>query len=271
MHEFQRFDQELQVFFERCPKPDGIRSTILKGDQKNPTTEFDLELHRELSSLLTQISDFPVFSEESYCEKDSASQTLPYGFFWLIDPVDGTREFTQGIPECVSSVALIDGNTGRSVYGMLYDIFGRSLFSSLSLQPLSKSIGKPTLLWSRSERELGLETYLTCLAPWISEIRTEGSIAFKLLKCALEPTGKMVVSLQPKSKWDLAGVAAILERVPTLHLTNLQGSEILFGGSLNERINGVICSQSDVHADILTALTQSGATTLRDFRKTKSE
>jgi 3'(2'), 5'-bisphosphate nucleotidase len=86
----------------------------LKDDQ-SPVTLADLAAHNCLAPALKQLADWPVVSEEdaaSLSFRTSASR------FWLIDPLDGTKEFIAKNDEFTVNIALID--RGRSVLGVVY-------------------------------------------------------------------------------------------------------------------------------------------------------
>jgi 3'(2'), 5'-bisphosphate nucleotidase len=86
----------------------------LKADQ-SPVTLADLAAHNCLAPALKQLADWPVVSEEdeaSLAVRTSATK------FWLIDPLDGTKEFIAKNGEFTVNIALID--QGRSVLGVVY-------------------------------------------------------------------------------------------------------------------------------------------------------
>jgi len=89
----------------------------LKAD-KSPVTEADLRSHRILvDGLREQFPSIPVLSEES-------SRVAPYversrwGEFWLVDPLDGTKEFLKRNGQFTVNVALV--RDGRPVAGVVY-------------------------------------------------------------------------------------------------------------------------------------------------------
>src|SRR5262249_52875802 len=79
----------------------------------SPLTEADLRAHRlivdELSRLTPQI---PVLSEESSSEIDTQVRT-GWRRYWLVDPLDGTKEFVARNGEFTVNIALIDAGTPR--------------------------------------------------------------------------------------------------------------------------------------------------------------
>jgi len=77
-----------------------------KQDQ-SPVTEADLKNHELLTYRLAGARKAPVLSEEAYPEFDQRRDLQEY---WLIDPLDGTKEFAGGIGEFSVLVALIQNH-----------------------------------------------------------------------------------------------------------------------------------------------------------------
>lgn len=101
----QPLSQELLVLQRRGYE------TEIKVD-KSPVTEADLLAHRTLAEKLPLIFDIPVVSEEDVPEESS----LPS--YWLIDPIDGTKEFMAGTDHFTIHIAqVIDG---AAVMGFVY-------------------------------------------------------------------------------------------------------------------------------------------------------
>ena len=89
---------------------------VQRKEDASPITEADLAAHRVLASqLMPLLPNCPVVSEE-----DLASQAYrkDKGQFWLIDPLDGTKEFIARNDEFTVNIALIE--EGRSVLGVVY-------------------------------------------------------------------------------------------------------------------------------------------------------
>ena len=94
----------------------GKQLTIYDKPDGSKVTDADLAANEILVAGLRKL--FPkdaVVSEEG--PKDEGHQTMSR--VWIVDPVDGTKEFTLGIPEFVVSVALV--REGRPVLGVLYN------------------------------------------------------------------------------------------------------------------------------------------------------
>lgn len=135
---------------------------------------------------------------------------------WVVDPLDGTREFVQGIPEFCVSIGFVEN--GRPVAGGIYNpatdqVFLGSVDKGVTLngkpaRPSSrKSLDGAIVLASRSEVKRG-EWKLFENASF--EVRPMGSVAYKL---ALVSVGlaDATFTLTPKNEWDVAGGAALVK------------------------------------------------------------
>ncbi len=193
----------------------------------DPLTEADLQANKIILSYIEK--DFPndgILSEEV---KDSEFR-LEKNRVWILDPIDGTREFVEKNPEFSISLGLSINN--EAVLGVVFNPISREIFfgvvgigigyklldedftfelEKIELDKpyfISKEFRKPSILVSRSEfykYKLFDDKY------WKEnfEIFPIGSIAYKL---ALTSIGKVhfTVSLKPKSEWDIcAGIALI--------------------------------------------------------------
>ena len=84
---------------------------------RSPLTEADLAAHRIIVAALAELTpEWPVLSEES--ASVSWEKRARWQRYWLIDPLDGTREFVKRNGEFTANIALIDDH--RSVLGVVY-------------------------------------------------------------------------------------------------------------------------------------------------------
>ena len=189
--------------------PGEVASRYKQGD--DPVTEADTTVDTLLREFLPRNGD-GWLSEET---KDDHVR-LERRRVWVVDPLDGTREFVTGIPEwCVSIGLVVDGEpvaggicnpvTGETIVG------ARGLGVTLNGRPAGVS-ARPTLegakvVASRSEVKRGeWQGYREDLF----EIRPMGSVAYKL---GLVAAGLVDATwtLTPKHEWDVAaGVALVL-------------------------------------------------------------
>jgi myo-inositol-1(or 4)-monophosphatase len=134
---------------------------------------------------------------------------------WVVDPLDGTREFVKGIPEFCVSIGFVEN--GRPVAGGIYNpATGETFLGSVESgvvyngkpsQPSQrKSLAGALVLASRSEVKRG---------EWKAfenasfQVRPMGSVAYKL---ALVSAGlaDVTFTLTPKNEWDVAAGAALV-------------------------------------------------------------
>jgi myo-inositol-1(or 4)-monophosphatase len=177
----------------------------------DPVTEVDTAVDRVLRKELLR-RDEGWLSEESVDDLERLHRTR----VWVVDPLDGTREFVDGIPEFCVSVAMVEN--GRPIAGGICnpatgELFLGSLDCGLTYngQParasLRRNLSEAVILASRSETQRG-EWKQFAHAPF--EVRAVGSVAYKL---ALVSAGlaDATFTLTPKHEWDVAAGAALVE------------------------------------------------------------
>jgi myo-inositol-1(or 4)-monophosphatase len=206
-----RIEEALQAAVEAL-KPFVLRS--LKVDYKSgddPVTEVDRGINQVLRDILVRNGE-GWLSEETMDDYGRLRKSR----VWVVDPLDGTREFLAGIPEWCVSVGLAEG--GRAVAGGVCNpATGEVILGSLEHgvryngQPACasqmKTLTGASVLASRSEvgrgewRRFQGGSFL---------IRPLGSVAYKL---ALVAAGKAEATwtLTPKHEWDIAAGAALVE------------------------------------------------------------
>ena len=178
---------------------------------------------------------------------------------WVVDPLDGTREFVQGIPEFCVSIGFVDN--GRAVAGGIYNPATKEtflgsidtgvLYNGKPAQPGSRtSLAGALVLASRSEVKRG-EWKQFEGAPF--QIRAMGSVAYKL---ALVSAGlaDITFTLTPKNEWDVAGGAALVESaggfVRTLENTPLRCN------NRDPLISGLLAGSPYLREELLAAVDQ---------------
>lgn len=186
--------------------------TIQKKGQHDVLTEADLAANDILRKRL--LSAFPSDGWLSEETADNAERLLQRRV-WVIDPIDGTREYAGNIPEYAISAALVEN--GEPILAAVFNPATNELFHAekgkgawLGDKKLHCDFlpsDRMLLLASRSEYKRG---------EWgrfeqLHDVRQVGSIAYKL---ALVAAGRAhaTFSLGPKSEWDIAaGVLLVSE------------------------------------------------------------
>ena len=189
-----------------------------KADE-SPLTEADLRAHRLITAALARLSpSLPVLSEEAaeipYAERSGWNR------YWLVDPLDGTKEFVSRNGEFTVNIALIEGH--RPVMGVVHIPVSDTTYSGIPgagawrashdrpRAPISvRRLVRPPLrvVGSRSHGVAALEAALTSLGP--HELRSAGS-SIKLCLVA-DGSADLYPRLGPTSEWDIAAGQAVLE------------------------------------------------------------
>lgn len=81
---------------------------VIEKADKSPLTEADMAAHHYILEQLSKLSDYPVLSEESV--KIPFKDRSSWQTYWLVDPLDGTKQFVQKIGEFCVCIALIHNN-----------------------------------------------------------------------------------------------------------------------------------------------------------------
>lgn len=90
---------------------------IQQKDDKSPLTDADLAAHNVIVKALSELTpDIPILSEES--AKLPFDVRKQWETYWLVDPLDGTREFIKRNGEFTVNIALIDNH--KSIIGVVH-------------------------------------------------------------------------------------------------------------------------------------------------------
>jgi 3'(2'), 5'-bisphosphate nucleotidase len=113
---------------------------IVKSDS-TPLTRADNASHTLITDTLEKITpDIPILSEES--EETPFSVRKNWQKYWLIDPLDGTRDFIEGSKEFCISIAFIEKN--YPVFGLIYSPSMKAHYYRLPQQKSIKLIDNVT-------------------------------------------------------------------------------------------------------------------------------
>ena len=176
----------------------------------DPVTEADRELDAVLRKNLLREGE-GWLSEESADDRSRLSRSR----IWVVDPLDGTREFVAGIPEFCVSIAMVD--RGRPVAGGICnpatnEVFLGSIDSGLTYDGTParasqrRTLEGALVLASRSESKRG-EWTMFQNAPF--KVEAMGSVAYKLARVAAG-LADATFTLVPKHEWDVAAGAALI-------------------------------------------------------------
>jgi 3'(2'), 5'-bisphosphate nucleotidase len=205
-----------------------------KADE-SPITRADRAAHDILAARLSLLTpSIPVLSEEAEAAHDFAVRRA-WPELWLVDPLDGTREFISRNGEFTVNVALIRGH--EPVLGVVAaPALGLTYFAARghgAFRAQTESGAEPihvrpaadplVVVGSRSHRGDSLDGLLARLGP--HEMRPMGS-ALKFCLVA-EGSADFYPRLGPTSEWDTAAAQAVLE-VAGGAVTTLDGSPLRY-------------------------------------------
>jgi len=181
-----------------------------KSSRGDPVTAADLAADEVLHRIL--LSDGEGWLSE---ETADSPERLQHRRVWVVDPLDGTREFVDGIPEWCVSIGLVeDGvpvaggilspSTNQLVLGSMET--GVTLNGDPVETGLREDLDGALILASRSEWKRG-EWDVYEGSPFT--VKPCGSVAFKLGQVAAG-LADGTWTLVPKNEWDVAGGAALM-------------------------------------------------------------
>jgi 3'(2'), 5'-bisphosphate nucleotidase len=197
---------------------------VVKKDDNSPLTQADLAAHQVIIQALSKLTpDIAILSEES--ETISFETRHQWQQYWLIDPLDGTREFIKRNGEFTVNIAFIDqhqpvlGVVYAPVTGLLYYAsHGRGAFKQLEASCSSQNIHtralnleSPTVAGSRSHSNEKMQQFMHNLenaAGIAPELISMGS-SLKICLVA-EGLADVYPRLGPTSEWDTAAAHCIL-------------------------------------------------------------
>jgi 3'(2'), 5'-bisphosphate nucleotidase len=185
----------------------------------SPLTMADTRSHTIIvEALQERFPHIPVLSEEGKDVPFAVRRSWP--LFWLVDPLDGTKEFINRNGEFTVNIALIDGN--RPVLGVVYvpvpaltyyACTGQAAYKQkgeCAIQPVRVRRfdgGKPIVVASRSHAGKETEAFLKKIGE--HDIVSMGS-ALKLCLVA-EGAADVYPRLGPTMEWDTAAAQCVVE------------------------------------------------------------
>ena len=196
---------------------------VRRKPDASPVTAADLAAHGLLAEALRGLTpDIPLVSEEA--SLPPYSERRFWRRFWLIDPLDGTKEFVAGNGEFTVNIALIEqgqpklGLVGVPAQGKVYLGEVASRRAELHdggrvrrIRARTMQEGRPiTLIASRSHGGRRLRRYLDALAAAFPDAR-QLALGSSLKLCALAEGGAdLYPRLGPTCEWDIAAGHAVL-------------------------------------------------------------
>ncbi|MBF0161272.1 MAG: 3'(2'),5'-bisphosphate nucleotidase CysQ [Magnetococcales bacterium] len=230
---------------------------LMDKGHNNPLTQADLAADQCLrQTLLGNRPDYGWLSEEG---TDDPVARMERQRVWIVDPMDGTKEFISGLPQFAVSIGLVE--RGSPVAACIFNPATRELFSAVRgggafcngqrLQTSrNASLQGARCLASRSETKRGeWRSFAQAL-----HITPMGSIAYKL---ALVASGRydLTFTLTPKNEWDYCAGTLLLQEAGG-RVSHKEGQPCLFNQK-DPKVLSVLASNGPLHEPLLLSLEQT--------------
>ena len=212
------YSEEMAVAEHAAREAGSIVMSMFRGkfdvqekSKNNPVTTADLEANRKIHEIIQENCPNDGWLSEE--DKDSAHR-LGVSRIWVVDPIDGTKEFIEGVSQFAISIGfVVDGRPKVSVvYNQAEERFYKAAAGQgtyLNDQPIRvtprSDVDGALLLVSRSEPKRKFQVFVDRC-----EIQPVGSIAFRLAKVAAGD-GDATLTFRSIHEWDICGGVLLVE------------------------------------------------------------
>jgi myo-inositol-1(or 4)-monophosphatase len=260
MNKELRMNKELTVLLEAVEESgDAILAlqhsgfSISKKNNHELLTQADLLANDILKNKLTAI-----FPESGWLSEESIDDILRLQCdrVWIVDPIDGTKEFATSVPEFAISVALIDKGVPivSAVFNpakdeLFYAVKGKGAWLNTEriFCEAHKKVDNLLLLASRSENDRGeWERF-----KMHHRVKAVGSIAYKLALIA-GGFADATFSLGPKHEWDIAGGTLLVLEAGGC-VSDKEKQTIVFNQS-NVKVNGIVATNASCYDQVFALI-----------------
>ena len=200
----------------------GEAFNIETKNDDSPVTQADYRVNSYLTDALAGISNLPLLSEEGHNHARKLWEQ-----FWLLDPLDGTKEFLHKRPEFTINLSLVEGAT--TIFAILavpaqqliyfcpkegmplkYDYKNEhwQLYQTPQMTDTAIKVGL-----SHSGQQKGqYQTYLQALEQLTEYVEVKSGSAYKFC-LMLEDKVDLYPRFHPTSEWDTSAGQCMLERI----------------------------------------------------------
>ena len=214
-----------------------LREKGLKNEIKSdntPVSNGDLEVNKFITNKISEVTpNIPIISEESSDNKDNSKLKD----FWLIDPIDGTYSYINGMEEFTINAGLIINN--KPVAGLINAPAKKRMFYSFGEgNAFELNDGQAINLSSKdivNNKPIKFISYSNKIKPEIQKIYQDIGVTENIkmkssLKFCVVAAGEYdgYVAEPRAYEWDIAAGHAILEHSGGT-VTDFDGNEILYG------------------------------------------
>jgi myo-inositol-1(or 4)-monophosphatase len=213
-----QYAEELNTAEQAAREAGRIISTLFKGkfdihekSKNNPVTTADLEANRKIREIIQ--GKFP---EDGWLSEEDSddSRRLTSSRVWIVDPIDGTKEFIEGVPQFAVSIGFVV--QGRPKAAVIYNPVEDRLYKAVAGEGAEldgervrvtprRELHSALLLVSRSEPLRKFQIFVD-----LCEIQSVGSIAYRLAKVA-SGEGDGTLTFRSVHEWDVCAGALMVE------------------------------------------------------------
>ena len=225
---------------------------IEEKSRGHPVTAADLEADRTIREIL--LDRFP---EDGWLSEESPESPgrLEASRVWIVDPMDGTKEFIRRVPQFTVSIALVVGK--QVVLGVVFNPVEKKLFSAVRGQGATSN-GCPIRVSSRQDSE-GAHLLVSRSEPrgrfelLAQQFRLEpvGSIAYRLGLVAAA-IGDGTMTFRSIREWDVCAGALIVEEAGGV-VVDGAGKDLRFNQS-DSFYRGLVASNPHLVREIQQAM-----------------
>ncbi|EID13295.1 histidinol-phosphatase [Mycolicibacterium phlei] len=219
-----------------------------------PATDADLAVERTIRQRLAEARpDDSVFGEEFGGTKEFAGRQ------WVVDPIDGTKNFVRGVPVWATLIALLQDGvpilgvvSAPALHRRWWAVTGQGAYVAVAGQPRRRlgvsrvdDLGSASLAFSSLSgwADRGIRDKFVALTDAVWRVRGYGDF----FNYCLVAEGAVDIALEPEvSTWDLAPLD-VLVREAGGRFTNLDGAPGPHGGS-------AVATNGLLHAEVLRRL-----------------
>lgn len=224
---------------------------VEQKEGEGPVTRADRSADDLLRERLPAIRRGAWLSEESVDDPTRADEDS----VWIVDPLDGTKEFVEGVPHYTVAAALLEG--GRVQLGVIHNPATDETFHAVrgggafrDGEPVEVREGRE-LLASRTELSRG--EFDPFRSGW--KIRPTGSTQYKLALVAAGD-GSATFSRGPKWEWDVCAGALLVAEAGG-RCTELPGTEYAYNKPF-PKVRGVLAGAPDAYRRVRDRMDEVG-------------
>ncbi len=221
----------------------------------DPLTAADRESNACIHEVLTK-----AFPDDGWLSEETADSKARLGKrrVWIVDPLDGTKEFTQHIPEFCVCIALVED--GRPIVAVELNPAADRLYVAVRGRGTTvdgaparvsgrRAVADAEVMASRSEDKRGEWDAFKSRC----KVILTGSVAFKLAELSTGH-GDATFTLTPKNEWDICAGSLLVEEAGG-RVTGLDGKPLTFNQPSPLR-PGMIASNGVLHDGLLALIAE---------------